>query len=463
MSIELDTDPLLAPLYTCNGSGALLGGILLKRKIGEGGVGSVYAGLHTRLNLLVAVKILKEVSPANLLCFQREARLTVSLEHPNLVRVLDVNADLRSNIHYIVMEYVEGCSAYELLRRSLQLKGLPLSQLGSMEIVISAARAMVCAHASGILHCDLKPDNILVRRSDGVAKVADLGFASTSAETARKKRQAVGTIGFIAPEVLTWEPPTQRSDLYSLGATLYELCTGALPFGPKAEEAYYEAQLSGEAPDPRTHAPALDPELAQTILRCLRRDPEERFASALQLADGLQGILARLSGANPSSLDPEMMKSSGFTQPTVLLVDDDSMVLDLMSEAVEAAGFRAVGFTSPFAALQAFSEHQPEVAVLDLQMPGMDGVELCGRLRATQGFSDLPVLILSGQSDEGVIRSAMNKGIDDYLLKPASIPEVILRVRLLATLRFTNRQRKSLETQLLKIKRKSNLDPSPAP
>src|SRR5207248_7329767 len=129
--------------------------------------GSVYLGWHIRLNVQVAVKVLKEVTPANLSMFVREARMTVSLEHPNLMRVFDVNHDSASNLHYIIMEYVEGKSAIQLLDERMNKDGRVMGEIAALEIALSTARALGAMHRSGITHRDVKSDNILIRRSDG--------------------------------------------------------------------------------------------------------------------------------------------------------------------------------------------------------------------------------------------------------------------------------------------------------
>jgi serine/threonine protein kinase len=451
MSRELDNDLLLAPLKQTASDGIILGGVLLKTKIGEGGAGSVYSGVHTRLNIPVAIKVLKDASPDNLPCFLREAQLTVSIEHPNLVRVYDLNCDASSGLYYLVMEHIDGCSAYQLLDKSIRQRGRPLSQASALDIVLSASNAMAVVHEQGIVHRDLKPDNLLIRAKDGVVKVADLGLACGT-DAGSDKHQMVGTIGFLSPEVIRGRVATPASDVYALGACFYELVTGTLPFGEMAENYYYECQLQEQPADPRSHGVDLDEELCAVIMKCLERKPSRRFANAAELSAALKVISERLAAPETPRIRSE---TSLLTQPVVMVVDDDVQVLDLMRDYLENSGFRPVCFSNPVEALKNLSKVRPEAAVIDLHMPTMDGVTLCRKFREVEGYEDFPVLMLSGEDDSGTVDFAIRGGIDDYLVKPPSINEVVLRVNLLTKLRNANRECRRIETQLRVIKRKT--------
>ena len=454
MPMDLDKDPLLASLRRRHKDAMVLGGVLLRRKIGEGATGSIYAGLHTRLNIPVAVKILKEASGPGLASLMTEARLTVSIEHPNLVRVYDVNSDFATGLHYIVMEYIEGYSAYELLDKSQKATGRPLSQISAVEIVLSAAKAMAVAHAQGIVHRDLKSDNILVRR-DGTVKVTDLGLAGLLKLTPGPSRETsvAGTLGFMSPEVMGGAPATPASDVYGLGATLYELVTGTVPHGP-LDGTYRASYFETEASDPRCYTPELDPRVAEVIMRCLKVKAAERFADCSRLVAALEEVMA---GLVPSTEREKDAAKPGVDAPVVLVVDDDSEVLEVMREVLANNGFQPVCLNEPHQALALLPQIQPEVAVVDLQMPQMDGILLCRALREVAGYQDLPVLMLSGNGAQTAVCAATKGGIDDYLVKPAPIHELLVRVRLLAKLRQTNRQRQHLETELLKIRKSTGI------
>ena len=444
MSVDLENDELLAPLRKRSNDALVLGGILLKSKLGEGAAGCVYSGIHTRLNIPVAVKVLKNASPESLSGFIREARLTVSIDHPNLVRMFDVNCDEAAGLHYIVMEFAEGSSAYQLLESSLLQRRRGLSLGAALEIILGATRGMAEVHARGIIHRDLKPDNLLIRTRDHAVKVSDLGLATLS--SGEHSNEMVGTTGFLSPEVLLGEKVTAAADVYALGASFYELLTGVLPHGNDAEQLYYTKQLTSDPIDPRQYVPNLDAAVVEVIMKCLRYKPEERYADAGELLPALESLCTRVS--NGPSRGTALLSS-----PTVMVVDDDEAVIELMRDALEASGFRPVCFSDPVEALRQVAQVQPDVAVIDRNMPRLDGVSLCRMLR--QHVSDLPVLMLSGDTSE--VAEAMRGGIDDYLLKPANIRDIVVRVRLLSKLRSTNRERQELELQWRRIRVQSSM------
>ena len=184
LSRDLDSDPNLASLRDKHTEGIMLGGVLLKSVIAEGGMGTVYKGFHTRLDIPVAVKILKPQHKHDRHMFLREARLTASIEHPNLVRVYDVNVEPQTKMNYIVMEYIDGCSAYELLQTRMQQQKRPLAPIAALEIACSAAKALGAAHERDIVHRDVKSENILIRSRDGEVQ------RRTDFQLAGKKRLA---------------------------------------------------------------------------------------------------------------------------------------------------------------------------------------------------------------------------------------------------------------------------------
>jgi DNA-binding response OmpR family regulator len=139
-----------------------------------------------------------------------------------------------------------------------------------------------------------------------------------------------------------------------------------------------------------------------------------------------------------------------------MIVDDEVPILELMKDALEFSGFRTACFGSSVDALNKVDSLNPDVAVLDRRMPELDGISLCRLIRQKANFEDLPVLMLSGDGEENIISQAMRGGIDDYLLKPANIADIIMRVRLLSKMREANRHRKQLENQWQNIKRASS-------
>src|SRR5215216_4937284 len=199
----------------------------LQQKIGEGGMARVYQGRDMRLNRQVAVKVLHShyaTDAGFLQRFHHEAQAAANLRHPNIVDVYDVGQD--GDIHYIVMEYVEGSDLKGAIARNVPL---PIEQ--AVPIAEAVARALEAAHRIGLVHRDIKPQNIIVG-PQGQVKITDFGIAKSSLSTALTETGVTfGTADYISPEQARGQPATPRSDIYSLGVTLYETLTGRLPFG----------------------------------------------------------------------------------------------------------------------------------------------------------------------------------------------------------------------------------------
>jgi len=456
-----DNEPLLAGLRTRPGEPIILGGVVLRGKIGEGGMAGIYLGWHTRLRFYVAIKVLKDPSPVNLPHFLREARLTVSVEHPNLVRIFDVNLEPLSGLHYIVMEYVAGCSAYQLLRQQLCRLRQPLSPLAALEIGLSTARALGAAHHQGILHRDVKSDNILIRESDGTVKLADLGLAGRYRRTVSvgeaRHSSVSGTTGFISPEVLRGGEATPAADVYALGATLYELLSGFLPYGPPYDDSYYTRQLASQPTELRNRTPGVPVSVAKLVQRCLEPNPHCRYADGEDLARALEVVIRNVAGTKfLRAITLGDAKDQG--KPVVLCVDDDPEVLEVLKDLLGDEGFKPVCFTEGQAALASLPFVKPDVAILDLNMPDLDGVQLCEKLRQVEGYEELAVLMLSGERRQDKMKAALERGLTDYLVKPVNSQELVVRVRLLSKLRAMAREKQQIESQLLGM-RNGRIDP----
>jgi serine/threonine-protein kinase len=455
---DLFDDPALTTLSKWQKDELIIGGVLLKRKLGEGGMGRVYLGHHLRLNIPVAVKILKETSPTDLEMFLREARLTASIDHPNLVRIFDVNTEPLSGLYHIVMEYIEGATAFAILAASLREHGSPLDQVDAIKMVLPVSRALGEAHKQGVVHCDVKPDNILIRCRDGVTKLTDLGLAGCLRQTCDDQRLHTtinGTPGYISPEVLIGENAGPESDVYAIGATLYELVTGKLPFGATNDVKYEFRQLHNFPEDPYNLVPSLNRGVVKLILKCLSFCPSDRFANGEQLAVALHGASIELTGKREST-KREVFRYDEVvegTEPVVLCVDDDPNILEFVGDFLLEHGIRAACFSDPFEALANLPRISPDAAILDLQMPRMDGLELFHRIRNTKGFEDLHALIFSASDNSNLIYKALKQGISDYLIKPVALSELLVRVKLLCRLRTIHRELASIESNLKTAKR----------
>ena len=284
--------------------------------LGKGGMGEVYLAQDTRLGRKVALKFLPARftrKTEQLLRFEREARAASSLNHPNILTVHDIGQ--YGTAHFIATEYIEG----ETLREQMSARKLDLKE--ALEIAIQVAGALLAARAEGIIHRDIKPENIMIRR-DGYVKVLDFGLAKlTERQATSSNGQAfsldtqsgtvMGTINYMSPEQALGREIDHRTDLFSLGAILYEMVTGAPPFKSSTVAASFDALLN-HAPDPITTSdPAVPMELERIIGKALEKDRELRY----QTASDLRSDLTRLKRDIDSGTLPAATSRGHFKTP----------------------------------------------------------------------------------------------------------------------------------------------------
>ena len=262
--------------------------------IGEGGMAVVYKALDNRLNRNVAVKIMRDDTAADEEFRRRfcaESHAVAMLSHPNIVAVYDVShSDV---VEYIVMELVDGIT----LRQYMDKKGA-LSWREVLHFTKQIAKALMHAHERGIIHRDIKPQNIMLLR-DGTIKVGDFGIAALENEIHENKGEAIGSVHYIAPEQARGEYPDARSDIYSLGITMYEMLTGQKPFDGTSvgEIAVKHMNMTPDAP--RTLRPDIPEELERITLKAMTADINERYQSAEELLKDLDEFtLQQLAAEN---------------------------------------------------------------------------------------------------------------------------------------------------------------------
>lgn len=275
-----------------------IGRYKLERLLGRGGMGEVWAARDLTLKHRVALKILRSESrsPSVVARFEREVRALAELTHPNTVSVFDYGVT-DDGLWYYTMELLDGRN----LRETVEIDG-PLDPERLISIATQVLRALGEAHGKGIIHRDIKPDNIFIAQLGGesdVAKLLDFGIAKTvisDEETLTRTGWIAGTPAYISPEVLRGRQADARSDLYSFGATLYYALTGARPFSDVPPEAVYEAQLSRRPAPLSAEAGVAIPEaLERVVQRCLEKDPAQRYASTRALLSALTSAREQLS------------------------------------------------------------------------------------------------------------------------------------------------------------------------
>lgn len=267
---------------------AVAGRYALERELGRGGMGIVFLARDIALDRLVAIKLLPPAlaaSPDRRARFLREARTAARLSHPNIVPIHSVEES--SGAVFFVMGYVAGESLGERIRR--------LGRLGPSEVthvLREVAWALAYAHRQGVVHRDVKPDNILLEREGGRAMVTDFGIAQVGGDAGDTPAgQVVGTARAVSPEQAAGEPVDGRSDLYSLGVAAYLALTGQWPFDGETAASVLARHLTQPPPPILELRPDLPAPLASAIERCLAKAPEERFASGEELAAALGNTL----------------------------------------------------------------------------------------------------------------------------------------------------------------------------
>lgn len=259
----------------------------LDEVVGQGGMAVVWRAEDMLLGRVVAIKVLRDQfasDPEFLSRFRSEARTAAALNDPGVVSVYDVGED--KGVHFLVMEYVPGQDLKQVIRAEA-----PLDPGRTVRIATALARAVGQAHAIGMVHRDIKPQNVLVT-PDGRMKVADFGIARAVAAAGMTAPGVVmGTVHYLAPEQASGDAATFASDVYSLGVVMYEMLTGRVPF--TAESGVGVAlKIIHEAPVPVDHVNARVPAvLASIVARAMARDPAERYANATALAEALESFL----------------------------------------------------------------------------------------------------------------------------------------------------------------------------
>jgi len=275
-------------------AGEQLGGYRLERQLGRGAMGDVHLAVQTSLDRRVALKVLKPALARDARFverFQREARAAARLNHPNIVTAYDVGED--GGTHFLSLEYMEGGSLQSRLRSAGRL---PWAM--ALDAVIDAAKGLVYAEGRGIVHRDIKPDNLMLG-ADGEVKIADLGLAVQVEQedgVDGERGKVFGTPHFLAPELLRGEKPTTSSDLYALGTTAYQLIAGRTPFDGADPKRIARAILDGEAPPLGGVVVGVPTPVERVVHRLMAKDPSERPASAREALEELEAARSAAGG-----------------------------------------------------------------------------------------------------------------------------------------------------------------------
>ena len=278
----------------------------LHERIGGGGMAEVYLAEDVLLTRQVAVKILRSQFTSDddfVTRFRQEARAAARLSHPNIVRIFDVGCD--ADTHYIVMEYVAGETLKDLIKREGKLPPLVAA-----EFAAQVAAALKHAHDNKIVHCDIKPHNILVSR-DGIVKVTDFGIArAVSSQTSTQVAGILGSVHYLSPEQARGFGVEAKSDIYSLGVVLYEMLSGSTPFDGPTAISIAMKHLQEEPRSLSELAPQTPDALVELVKKAMAKKPSDRFETAQLMLYDVEQIIRQLKGEENIPLDaPKVRKT----------------------------------------------------------------------------------------------------------------------------------------------------------
>jgi response regulator RpfG family c-di-GMP phosphodiesterase/serine/threonine protein kinase len=444
-----------ARLGTGNTFGLVLGNFRLLERLGAGGMAVVYKAEHIEMRHLVAIKVLhlgRDDDPRLETRFSAEMRAIARLRHPNIVGAMDSGRAYSPDpdgpvLWYLVMEYVPG----EDLEGYVHSRG-PLPPARACNLIHQIACALAETHKLHLVHRDIKPSNILVTPEEQ-AKLLDFGLSRHVPTKLTQPGTVLGTLDYMAPEQAKDASQVDiRADLWSLGATLYWCLTAQLPFpGQGSDMEILIRRLTQQPPSIRAVQPSLPGDLDALVRKMMALDPRDRHQAPQEVMQALLPFLKPESttslrvptlGRNSSAtLDSKGQLAFGARTRRVLIVDDEPSIRLFCREVMRLGELETLEAPDGEEALRLTEEWPPDLALIDVQMPGMTGPELLRRLRANPPTANLKVIMFSGQTSGDEMSGMLMRGADDYLSKPFSVPQLLGRVQ--SALRLKDAQDRS--------------------
>ena len=435
------------------------------RLLGQGGMGAVYEAEDTREGGSVAIKVITgdlARSEALLQRFEHEQLAARAVDSAHIARVLDAGTD--DDAPFIVMEYLRGEDLGELFSR--------LGEVGEdlgLRIVAQAAMGLARAHEAGVVHRDVKPANRFRAEAEGdarVVKLLDFGVAkvkldwATSAEAGGITRTGtmLGSPLYMAPEQARGRPADPRADLWSLGVVLYRALAGRPPHSDVEGLGDLIIKLCTTPPPPiHRVAPWVSGPVAAVLQRMLSLDPAARYQTATELLEAIKPLVKGLdiraadlvplsheerSRPPPSLASTVMHRSSSRMsldgQPgagRILLVEDNEMNMDMLSRRLERKGYVVLRAVDGETAVEMASTLAPDLVLMDVSLPGMDGWTATRTLRAAPGTARLPIIALTAHAMASDRDKAFEVGCDDYETKPVELPRLLGKMQALLAAR----------------------------
>ncbi len=401
----------------------LIGNYLVLSRLGEGGMGTVYKAFHRRMQRLVAIKVIKkDVATRDFISrFRREIQMLARLNHPNMVIAYDSDQCLMGE--FLVMEYVEGTDLAEVLKRSGTL-----SLAEAISAVRQAALALDYAHRQGIVHRDIKPANLL-RDVSGCIKVVDLGLARLAEWEGAKGFEltqmgaVTGTVDYMSPEQA--ETPLSvdlRSDVYSLGCTMFYLLTG----GPVFTKSSLVARVMAHRNDPPPKLNFVRKDVPQGLdaifQKMVAKAPNDRFSSMQEVVDSLEKLDRSLKDHQPTQvinrqdITPQWMPE----RARVMLVEQSRLQSGVIGKILAEIGVTNVqAVSSGKDALEQFNTISPTVVLSSMKLSDMSGLELAARIRDSIRCPDSGIILMTGNDWSSDLQAAIKRlGRTQMIRKP---------------------------------------------
>jgi serine/threonine protein kinase/DNA-binding CsgD family transcriptional regulator len=399
--------------------------------LGEGATSTVYKGMDTLLGRIVALKVLlPHVRETTRKRFFQEAMAAAQLNHPNIMAIYDRGDD--DGRSFLVIEFVDGDSLTHFIPSASET----VIMLGAQ-----IANALDYAHERDIIHRDIKPANIKVTK-EGQVKIMDLGLAlPREAQRVTTPGMVIGTPAYISPEQAQGQALDRRTDIYSLGIVLYEMATGQLPFNADDITALLLQHVQQPAPSPRLIVPELSRGLESVILKTLEKKADRRFQNGRALAESLYATLpagatqeAPTAGKRPDwakNIKTDRLKEPAGRKKTirVVIADDHTLLRRTLSSYLESHDEFVVIAESGDGdtALSQTVSIQPDILILDLNMPGKGGLDVMPEIRAKA--PNTKILVLTGRDDDLYIMRALRSGANGYILKSTDEQKLLESIR----------------------------------
>lgn len=397
-------------------------------QMGSGGAGNVYKAEDTLLNEIVALKLLRNDREhhSNIRKrFIRETKITRTLSHNNIVRIFDIGSV--ENILFISMEFIDGHDLKYYI-----FHNIPIGTNTRESLILQMLNGIGYAHHRGIIHRDIKPQNMMVT-VDEQLKILDFGLAKAINQQSMTAHGSVmGTPEYMSPEQALGNEIDYRTDIYSIGVVLYELFSGTLPFKASNPLEVLGQHVNKEPLNPKEINPKITSNIANIILKCLRKDPAQRFQSVNEIRDLFKHSLNQSKLLVETSQLMEKSDEQGtihFSENTqndkILIVDDESLFLGVIHDQMSLLTENIVTTENAVDALNIVKQEEFAVIISDYQMSDMDGIAFFEKVAEISPRSKR--VLLTGYPSLNVIMESINRGsVHKFFLKPTR-GEILLK------------------------------------